>query len=471
MHYYTFQPFNGPLESFPPAELAGLKEVAEGWYVEYKSEAPSPNNLARHLTAFANQHGGWLLIGIAERPEALTAGSFPGIPNYQIAETLTQLRTAAAHHSNPPVTFEHRVIDGPIAALDLQAGRSLIVVGIPESQDTPHVHSSGRIYRRQGDESDPKPETDRHVLNLLWARRTKARADLEKFLSSGPELSPQEVGTPRVFVYLLPTPLPLPVKMPLGLDHFTAVMTGNEEYLFSTTFNNVFPTADGYVARQTTAQDTSSEGMTFRWFNNGAARLTLPIEVMSPQPSPQSYPIYAEFLTELRSRGFGARIGDFSACSVLLTALVGKYLKIREVLGLSAPFFAKAQLHDSWRMIPFLNMRAYVEHIKRWGIPLIQQSSTFTPPGLTPETLIPVHPEATLINGDPRSAGLMTALPLAGAILWAAGIGALADAKNRLEFSGAMMEAAIHLRDLTRERVVTSSGTTIQAAETRPART
>jgi schlafen family protein len=149
VHHYSFQPFSGSIESFPPAELIGLTGVSEGWYIDYKAEASSSKDLGRHLTAFANQHGGWLLIGIVENSATMTAGSFPGIPNSQIPETLTKLRDASAHNSHPPLYFEHRIISGPVAELDLPKNRSLVMVGVPESQDTPHVHSSGKIYRRQ----------------------------------------------------------------------------------------------------------------------------------------------------------------------------------------------------------------------------------------------------------------------------------------------------------------------------------
>lgn len=103
MHQYSFQPFSGSLESFIPDELIRLREISEGWHIDYKAEAPSAKDLARHLTAFANQHGGWLIIGVAEQKTTLTAASFSGILNSQIADTLNKLRTAAAHHSNPPV--------------------------------------------------------------------------------------------------------------------------------------------------------------------------------------------------------------------------------------------------------------------------------------------------------------------------------------------------------------------------------
>lgn len=166
---------------------------------------------------------------------------------------------------------------------------------------------------------------------------------------------------------------------------------------------------------------------------------------MRPEVFPDSYPTSREFLKVLRSRGFSGRIADFSLCAVLLTALVGKYLKLRDILGLSEPFFAKAQLHDCWRIIPFVNMPCYIQHIHQWGIPIVRENRTFAPPGLTPDALIRLDAQENLIEGSARSAGLMTALPLAAKILWAAGVGALADPEKRKEFASAMMEAATRM--------------------------
>jgi hypothetical protein len=290
-------------------------------------------------------------------------------------------------------------------------------------------------------QSDPKEETDRHVLDRLWERRNQARSALSKFLSSVPELSQAEDGQPRLFVYLLPTPLPLPIDMQLALSQFGSVMAEQQEYLFSTNFNNVFPTTDGYIARQTGPQDPRSEGMTFRWFRDGAARLTLPINILHPRDTSASYPVYGEFLEACRSRGFQDRIADFFLCAVLLTALAGKYIKLRQSLGLANSFYAKAKLDDVWRMIPFVNMTSYVAHIKKWGIPRIQERRIFAPPDVTPESLIVLDPTANLIMRIRIRLGY-DALPLAGTVLWAVGIGALADRTDMNEFSGAMMEAA-----------------------------
>ena len=69
MTAYRYSPFSKPLAEFPPEELNVLRDVSEGWFVDYKSEALSPRDFGKHLSAFANQFGGWLFVGVKEGPD------------------------------------------------------------------------------------------------------------------------------------------------------------------------------------------------------------------------------------------------------------------------------------------------------------------------------------------------------------------------------------------------------------------
>ena len=90
-----YTPFDVDLQEINETHLAGLREVAEGWYVEYKSEVPSPRVLAKSLSSFANRHGGWLFLGIQEDSADNTAASYPGISDSEVVSTLRRIRDAA----------------------------------------------------------------------------------------------------------------------------------------------------------------------------------------------------------------------------------------------------------------------------------------------------------------------------------------------------------------------------------------
>ena len=57
-------PFEKAFQDLVAADLACLREVSEGWYVEYKSTAIAPRALAKSLSAFANQYGGYLFLAL-----------------------------------------------------------------------------------------------------------------------------------------------------------------------------------------------------------------------------------------------------------------------------------------------------------------------------------------------------------------------------------------------------------------------
>ncbi|MYA06257.1 MAG: ATP-binding protein, partial [Caldilineaceae bacterium SB0664_bin_22] len=197
-----YSPFNKALKDVQPDELSILRDVSEGWYVEYKSQIVRQNVLAKTISSFANQHGGWLILGIIEDRTTHVAGTFPGIPNNQVQGGLESLRNASKDTVHPSVFFEHRIFEGPIDAIGLAENRSLIVVQIPQGPSTPYVHNDGRIYRRIADSSNPKPETDRATLDLLFQRGVQSRSRLEEYITRNPAVSQAEDRIPYLHLFI-----------------------------------------------------------------------------------------------------------------------------------------------------------------------------------------------------------------------------------------------------------------------------
>ena len=97
--HIRYNPFTKPLGEFSPDELGLLRDVAEGWFVDYKSGPISAKDFGKHLSAFANQAGGWLFVGVSEGTQkSLRAGSFPGIPTSDVSKTLVSIREGVSAH-------------------------------------------------------------------------------------------------------------------------------------------------------------------------------------------------------------------------------------------------------------------------------------------------------------------------------------------------------------------------------------
>jgi predicted HTH transcriptional regulator len=151
--------------------------------VDYKSQAVTAKDFGKDFSSFANQYGGWLFVGVEEGPgKSLRAGSFPGIPDDKVGEALVRIREGVSAHVSPFVYFEHRIIQGPVEEIALESGRSIIVVYVPEGVNPPFVHSSGKRYRRVGDSSEPKAETDRSVLDGMWKKSDQTTTALQEFI-------------------------------------------------------------------------------------------------------------------------------------------------------------------------------------------------------------------------------------------------------------------------------------------------
>ena len=162
-----YRPFADDLDEVAPEDLVRLMDVHEGWYVEYKRELVGNRDLAKSLSSFANQYGGWLFLGIQEDAASNVAAGFPGIPDSEVQNALDSIRNSAKDLLNPPVFYNVRKFEGPIESITLPDGRTIIVVQVPEGPNSPYIHNDGRIYRRVGDSSQPTPVTDRATPRFL----------------------------------------------------------------------------------------------------------------------------------------------------------------------------------------------------------------------------------------------------------------------------------------------------------------
>ena len=403
-------PFDRRAGDLVPEDLEALKQVHEGWYVEYKQQSIGRRDIAKSLSAFANQYGGWLFIGIAEDRATHIAGTFPGIPTSSVQNELESIRNATKDLLRPSVFYDHKVIDGPIDSIDLPAGRSVIAIHIPEGPDTPYVHNDGRIYRRIADTSDPVPVTDRAELDVLSQRREIALSRLDNRVRRSPMTSEAEEDHPFAQLHILSDPYEILGHRYRGdLDSFADIMQGN---MFP--FDNIFHSYEGFVARQVGGNDAYMRLLTWEFSRHCHSLISIPINVYDLSSLRATYVNSAtvvDFTRVVNDSGIDpVRILDLNRMLEIFFAVSLRHRRLAWEAGITGPFYVKCHLENIWRTIPFLQSTDFISHINRFGLPLVQNSSVVLPEGRTLDSFVVLDEHmAPVSEDDPLSGNAISA--------------------------------------------------------------
>jgi predicted HTH transcriptional regulator len=134
-------------------DLQELIRQGEGERLEFKKRTTHPNRISRTLSSLANTHGGRVLVGVDDD------GRIVGVRDAE--EEIYQLREAAAHYIDPPLTaLRFREVE--------EDGRVVVVVTVPESTDKPHraqvAPDDWRSFVRVRDESVQTSQLTEKVL-------------------------------------------------------------------------------------------------------------------------------------------------------------------------------------------------------------------------------------------------------------------------------------------------------------------
>ena len=452
-----YTPFDVDLYDVAEAHLAGLRDVAEGWYVEYKSESPKPRDLAKILSSFANRYGGWLFLGVQEDPADNTARSFPGIPDADVPQAVEQLRNAGKDLLQPTVPYFHRVLSGPLDSLSLQAGRSIVVVRIPEGASTPYIHNDGRIYVRTGDSSSPVPATDRATFDLLHRKAEEKASLIGDLIDRSPPVSKGEEDTSYLHVVLCSDPFRVLGHWYSGsFSDFSTAMSANP-----LPFDNIFTSQDGFVARQARSNERYNRLFTWEFSRGCNSFVTLPLTSLSvPPASTEGSPFdleewspYAhgkEFSVTLAERNLdGSRVLNLNMLITLLAGVMARHRTLAGHAGVRGPFYAKAIMENVWRAIPFIDTEEYMHHVGTFDVPVVQDSDVTAPLGSWPEGFV-LMPELDEVPSEDNPVVYEDATILWMAIMQALGIpGEVLARSSTKVLSVAVQEAQRHHNRLT----------------------
>ena len=162
--------------------------------------------------------------------------------------------------------------------------------------------------------------------------------------------------------------------------------------------DSFFTTQDGFVCRHLYDNNPLSDLVALRWWRDGNVRLTIPIRQL--YVTPQS------LRTDKQFEKFVLLMGDFSKLyhKVLdlnqwlfaVFALTHRYLDLRDLIASTEPIYAKFVFSNAKLGTPFIAMDSYLRAVKKFGIPVVQDSLITCPVGLDPASfaLLTDHPYA-----------------------------------------------------------------------------
>lgn len=424
---YRYTPFEKHLTDISEDDLATLKNVHEGWYVEYKSELIKPRDLAKSLSSFANQFGGWIFFGVSEDRNLHVAESFPGIPDSDVSNALESLRNASKDLITPDVFYFRRVFKGPIASIGLKPDRSIIVVQIPEGADCPYVHNDGRIYRRIADSSAPKPETDRSRLDLLIERGKQARSRLADRVTRTPTVSKGEENQCYIHLSIMSDPYEtMGHWYSTGFSKFSELMRQK-----GIPFNNIYSKSGGYIARQTINNNPYNRVLTWEFSRHCHSFITFPISLVRSPVSGVDLPdnsIYENFMSKILEQELdNTRTVDLNLVLNALISMIRRHRRLAWQANVKGPFYVKAHIQNIWRTVPFIDLPAFWDHVSEYGIPIVQDEDVLVPNGTSLDTFV-VLPERNapksepLISNEEMGDALLDAIKIGSHILEAFGI-------------------------------------------------
>lgn len=403
----SYSPFDKPLAELQTDDLAVLREVPESWHVEYKRQIDDPKVLAKSISALANTYGGWLFIGVEECGGGdSTVQGFPGLGSADLSALQQRLGESINAHLQPVPHYEHIVLEGPCATIGLGLDCSVVVVHVPMSVRTPHIHSDGRIYERVGDTSQPRPISERHRLDELWRRGDRVRDATRRWIEDDPEFSKGEGELLYLRLMLVPDPWSKKHRLPLAsVEQFEEALNGLGPNLYSVPFDSVFSTADGFIARHVAENDPRHLGLVFTIRRDYSCDVVIPINVVTGTAESLrgalggSYENASEFVQMLSNVGYWrddewmpVHVADLNPMLNVLLAIIGHY---RALLGLTATdceFFYKARILQAWRKVPFLDVAHVIKSFARHGVPMLMEDEMLIPPGHDPDSFARARP-------------------------------------------------------------------------------
>lgn len=339
--------------------------------------------IAHSVASFSNTHGGWYFVGIDSDITNLPTG-FTGFNLTDEPKPIEHLRDIIKDKIDPfPVYYTNLI--------EIGGGKAILVVEIPESDETPHITKDGKIYRRNAEGSDPVAEANIYVLDRLYEKSEKLQNEIVRFCQREIVTSKAEENNSYLEVFLMPYPLNqveikdfyetgYVEKLKQTMNESTKIVfSDNVQMGLQIPFNQLAASWKSIVFRQANPGFLWCVNLTFELFSNGNAKIIIPFIFLTNKDEHDS-PAWNKLISAFDGEDLSLFyvIDGHKALSVFVT-LVQKYVDILRSQNWQGDILVAYRLDNTWRNILFFDSEAFVNHLINFGVPICQRKSGWIP--------------------------------------------------------------------------------------------
>lgn len=409
----TYNPFKNPFDILTADDLGSLinNEITEGYWIEYKSEFQPSKKISKSIASFANTYGGWYFIGVKADKTKNTATDICGFKLAEIPDPIDKLRESIKANIDPVPVFHSKLIE-------IGSGKAVLVVQIPENQETPFITKEGRIYRRVSDSSDPVPEDNRYAIDRLVDNGRELAKRFAEFCIDERTFSEAEEHQSWVNIFLSPYPLgiierddmlssegieklihlsQIPIK--IYLNTTKEIGTGNLP------FNAGQLGVGSVILKQADPSKMAFNSLSVEFFMDGRAKLFIPLKYMQGLHNVNinnfKSPEVRQALTTIvksdeQYDSALIRFFDIQALWTTVTILLNFYQEWYGKALEQNSLRAAITIGNTWRSSPFCDADEWGIYVQKFGLP-VQNTDFIRIPNQKGKGLIAKFPLWTMI--------------------------------------------------------------------------
>jgi len=380
-----FNPFGKEIKSIDKNDLEILKTVCEGWYVEYKINFTDPKKIAKSVASFANAHGGLIFIGVQANAKTNTATDFLGS-----SIELDFIHNSIRGNINPFPYYE-------IECVDIQKDNPLVIIVVPSSDDSPHIHSDGRIYRRQDSSSDPLKENNRSTIDELYKKKEQLQLEKDAFRNIDYGFCKGEDERPFLCIYINTHPFRSAIikdfhrtkMMDLIRKHF------NEEFELSLegkivvkgnmNFDTIHRNYESITLRNLNGSDLAYHGITLELEESYCFKALIPLDYLTFSNYSQEFGEYIE-THKIKSMDI-IKFLDLDSLVKITFGILYKYFSFLSLLKYEQSIEFTFETQNCYRTSLFGSSDYYKEYITKYGIPICLKPTQRYPQNPLPITI------------------------------------------------------------------------------------